>query len=255
MCIRKEYYTDGGLTVYAWAGRNWFEQISNPGSVAALVARLKPMLLDGTNGTPTLISMLDRDDYAYALWTPAAMQAGETAFYIALQAAIPGVQIYAVSTPVILDFGGDGSTPNALGFTLAQYRAATLASCTGLGYVTYIDGLTLMTTAGVCSDLERPSADGYETINEHLKQTIGYDQYYWRGFNTVPYSWVGDSGYVNNTAAVATWTAYGGGTNFVQATGANKPTQWRSKPTSQRYRDSFTIARSNSNLRLRLSTI
>jgi hypothetical protein len=219
VCMRKEYFSNGGVTVYGWGGRQWWEQIRTPTMIDDLVARLKPMF-DGTTEN-VLLNMLDRNDYNFANWNPTDMATAEAAFYAAMKVAIPGLTILAVSNPVSL--GPNGA--NALGFTLQQYRDGTQSSVTGLPYVTFIDGTTLMTTGGLCSDNTHPDADGYETINEHLKQTIGYANYYWQNFNTVPYSWVGDSGYVNNTGAVATWSPYTGAVNFVQATGAAKPAQ------------------------------
>lgn len=101
------------------------------------------------------------------LWTPAAMQTGVAAWFVAVNALLPNARIYAV-TPYT-KASGEGANPTD---TLQAYRDAITNAASGKSYVTVINGPTVWDGTNN-TDGVHPNNTGATAVYNGLKTALG----------------------------------------------------------------------------------
>ena len=122
-------------------------------------------LMDGSISNK-LILLLGTNDFAILATLVATFQTQYSNLLTAINTARPDILIKAVS-PLVRN----PENPNLNGETLTQLRTAISNACSGKAYCTYIDGSTLMTTAGLQDDVH-PTTAGHLTVYTNLSPLI-----------------------------------------------------------------------------------
>jgi lysophospholipase L1-like esterase len=135
MLVRAAY--TGRTTSYG-AGSATFRGFAETTELRSATAANILNMADGTSSNQVWIALGYND--ASAGWSAASFEAAYRAFLQLLLATIPHAVVFAQS-PI-------AATDEALPTTLPAIRAATLAACTGLAGVTYVDGLSLSVPIG-----------------------------------------------------------------------------------------------------------
>lgn len=166
--MRLRGMTTAGISLYGESGRSFKTDYDNPGTVVGTRSSFVE-IVKGYNPAKLWMAM-GVNDYGQANWTASAFGTAYAATLDALHAALPSLQIYAQS-PLNPAYG---STPNALGDTLQEYCDAIQTACTGRGWVTYVDGSTIITdTAGELTDGVHPNNTGNATYAAFVAAELG----------------------------------------------------------------------------------
>ena len=108
------------------------------------------------------------NDYGQGLWNATDFGTAYAATLDAINAALPGVPIYAQS-PTLRNAT---DTANAVGSTLANYRAAIVTACTGRAFATYVNGLDIITSTSDLADTVHPNNAGNATYAAFLASEL-----------------------------------------------------------------------------------
>jgi lysophospholipase L1-like esterase len=112
---------------------------------------------------------IGHNDYFLDRWSAADYGAAYAALLDDLNAALPGLTIYAQS-PIIRN----PDPINGFSETLTDYRAEVAAAASGRSWVTYVDGLDMLGFRSL-DDGVHPTTDGHFGIAEYINYFLGYD--------------------------------------------------------------------------------
>lgn len=146
----------------SYAGAAVFDNNSNQAAQDAFIASLASGY-DGIQGTEFWL-FRETNDYGGASWTAAAFKAAVTRLYTQLRASYPTIQVKTISA--LLRTSPAEGTPNALGESLAMFRAAGAAA-----------GAAANSSARVafCSDLSGTAMGQLTTTDGLHPDTAGHD--------------------------------------------------------------------------------
>lgn len=150
--------------VEAYGSRGLFTDCNGAPARAAFVAKIvawnpaKLFMLIGTN------------DYGLSLQSAANFGTMYAALLTDLNTALPSLTIIA-ATPLLKN---TDTTINAFSDALPAYRSAIATAVSGKGYVTLIDGTTLVGQQSSADGLH-PNTDGHYGLGQYIKWSLGHE--------------------------------------------------------------------------------
>jgi hypothetical protein len=159
----------GGVLIDSYGGRSYKDICVDASARTAFVAALGAML-DGTVSNAWW-NQLGINDYLSSLWSMATAASNIAALYDAIHAAYPALVIYMV-TPIITT---QEATANGFGDTPPTVRSTlTTIQSTRSGWITLVDGTTLVTSGGISADKIHPTTAGHVTLESNTRTILGY---------------------------------------------------------------------------------
>jgi lysophospholipase L1-like esterase len=173
--LRRTYAGTKRIAQEGWGGRAlWDDSGSGSGQYgfatpALLAARLQGLLFDATTQR-LVIDTMGFNDWSpgFAHWNAASFGTACANLYDAIHSADASISVLAVS-PIVT---GNEAATNTFSQTIAQYRAAKLAATTGRSWVTYVDGLTLVSAVNISGDGIHPTTTGQAEFATNIQASI-----------------------------------------------------------------------------------
>ena len=157
------YYRAGKSTVLESYG---YRSLYNDANTSPLRAALVSTIAQYAPATIWLA--IGTNDYGLNKWTAANFQTAYASLLDDLHTALPSAVIYA-QTPLTRT----NETANGLGNTLGDYRTAIANASAGKGWVTVVDGPSLMASGGLSVDGIHPSTAGHSSYFSAVKTVLG----------------------------------------------------------------------------------
>lgn len=156
----------GMVRVIAYSGR----QLRTDGLTATWRANLANQLVQAAMGTNKrrIWLAIGTNDYGLAQWNSTNFGAAYADLLDQIRALDTTVTVYAQS-PLVRTT----ETANALGSTMADYRAAISTACSGRSWATYVDGASIL-ALGDLADGVHPTTAGHAKYKTAVKTAIGY---------------------------------------------------------------------------------
>lgn len=115
------------------------------------------------NDPPTIWLAIGTNDYFESVWDSADFGARYDDLLVSLNDRLPSATVYAQS-PIVRAV----ETANSLGDTLGDYRSAISSAASGKGWVTYVDGSSIITTGDLDGGGVHPTTAGHAAIASYV---------------------------------------------------------------------------------------